>query len=116
MCTRAAAAQRLLTAPVLQAEEVVEAVADERRDLLQVVSPDAGREERLVGVPEGGVHEQKTLVGAHGLGESLGPVAQQHIAETHRRLTWRRSGEMSAQNNNKKKKNLKKKTLHTFGG
>lgn len=77
-----------LTSPVLQAEEVVEAVADKGRDLLQVVSPDSGRQERLVGVPEGGVHEQQTSVGAHGLGEFLGTVAQQHVAETHRRLAW----------------------------
>lgn len=92
-----ASSGRLLTSPVLQAEEVVEVVADEGRYLLQVVGADTGREERLVGVPEGGVHEQKTSVGAHGLGESLGTVAQQHVAETHWRLAWQRSGEMSAQ-------------------
>lgn len=63
-------------------------MADERRYLLQVVSPDSGRQQRLVGVPEGGVHEQETLMGAHGLGESLGAVAQQHVAESHRRLAW----------------------------
>lgn len=80
--------QRALTSPVLQAEQVVKVVADERRDLLQVVSPDAGRKERLVGIPEGGVHEQETLVVAHGLGESLRAVAQQHVAETHRGLAW----------------------------
>lgn len=105
MSPRAAApwpsSQRRLTSPVLQAEEVVEVVADERRYFLQVVSPDTGREERLVGVPEGGVHEQKTSVGAHGLGESLGTVAQQHVAETHWRLAWQRSGEMSAQQTKK---------------
>lgn len=96
-----ASSRRLLTSPVLQAEEVVEVVADEGRYLLQVVGADTGREERLVGVPEGGVHEQKTSVGAHGLGESFGTVAQQHVAETHWRLAWQRSGERSAQHSEK---------------
>lgn len=83
--------RRALTSPVLQAEEVVEVVADERRDLLQVVGSDPGRQERLVGVSEGGVHQQQPWVGAHGLGEALRAVAQEHIAETHRRLAWGRS-------------------------
>lgn len=98
---RVGLALSLLTSPVLQAEEVVEVVADEGRYLLQVVGADTGREERLVGVPEGGVHEQKTSVGAHGLGESLGTIAQQHVAETHWRLAWQRNGEMSAQHSEK---------------
>lgn len=85
---RGGLAKRALTSPVLQAEEVVEVMADERRYLLQVVRPDSGGQERLVGVPEGGVHEQESLMGAHGLGESLGTVAQQHVPEAHRRLTW----------------------------
>lgn len=75
-----------LTSPVLQAEEVVEVVADERRDLLQVVGSNPGCQERLVGISEGGVHQQQPLVGAHGLGESLGTVTQEHVAETHWRL------------------------------
>lgn len=75
-----------LTSPVLQAEEVVEVVADERRDLLQVVGSNPGGQERLVGISEGGVHQQQTFVGAHGLGESLGTVTQEHVAETHWRL------------------------------
>lgn len=92
-----ASCQHVLTSPVLQAEEVVEVVADEGRYLLQVVGADAGGEERLVGVPEGGVHEQKTLVGADGLGESLRTVAQQHVAEAHGRLAWRGRGGRSVE-------------------
>lgn len=80
-----------LTSPVLQAEEVVEVVADERRDLLQVVGSNPGRQERLVGVSEGGVHQQQPWVGTHGLGEARRTVTQKHVAETQRRLAWGRS-------------------------
>lgn len=45
-----------LTSPVLQAVQVVEVMADKRRDLLQVVGANPGRQERLVGIPEGGIH------------------------------------------------------------
>jgi len=47
---------KTLTSPVLQAVQVAEVVADERRDLLQVVGPNPSRQERLVGIPEGGIH------------------------------------------------------------
>lgn len=77
-----------LTSPVLQAEKVAEAVADERRDLLQVVGPNPGGQERLVGVPEGGVHQQQTLVGTDGLSESFRAVTQQHVTETNGRVAW----------------------------
>lgn len=86
-----------LTSPVLQAEEVVEVVADERRDLLQVVGSNPGCEERLVGVSEGGVHQQQTLVGAHSLGETLWTVTQEHITEAHWRLAWGRSQSQTVQ-------------------
>ncbi len=73
-----------LTPPVLQTEQVVEVVADEWRDLLQVVGTNPGCQERLVGVPEGGVHQQQTLVGTDSLGESFRTVTQQHVPETYR--------------------------------
>lgn len=80
-----------LTSPVLQAEEVVEVVAHKRRDLLQVVGSNPGGQQRLVGVSEGGVHQQQARVGAHGLGKALRAVTQEHVAESHRRLAWGRS-------------------------
>lgn len=77
-----------LTSPVLQAVKVAEVVADEWRDLLQVVGPKPGGQEGLVGVPEGGVHQQQTLVGTDRLGESLRAVTQQHVTETNGRVAW----------------------------
>lgn len=42
--------------------------------LEEVVCPHPGGEQALVGVSEGGVHEQQALVPAHGLSEALGTL------------------------------------------
>ena len=89
---------RQLTSPVLQAVKVAEVVADEWRDLFQVVGPNPGCQERLVGVPVRGVHQEQTLVGAHGLGESFGTIAQQHVAETYGGVAWNRRKRMNSVN------------------
>lgn len=50
------------------------------------MGPNPGRQERLVGVPERGVHQEETLVGSDGFGKSLGTVAQQYVTETYGRI------------------------------
>lgn len=76
-----------LTSPVLQAKKVAKVVADKWRDLLQVMGPNPGSQERLVSVPECGVHQQEAFVGTDSLGKSFRTITQQHVTETYRRVT-----------------------------
>lgn len=43
--------------PVLQAEEIIEVVAHEWSNLLEVMCPDTGGQQGLVGISEGSVHQ-----------------------------------------------------------
>lgn len=77
-----------LTSPVLHAEEVVKVVGYKGGDLFEVVGADTGGQERLVGISEGGVHEQQTLVGTHCLSKALWTLPQEDVTEPNRRLTY----------------------------
>lgn len=70
------------TSPVLQRQEAVKLLGDKRSDSFQVVSTDASGEQRLVGVPHGGVCEQQAFVGTDGLGKSLGTLLRENVTPT----------------------------------
>ena len=60
--------------PALKTVGVGEGVAGLVRDVQQINGTNTGSEQRLVGITPGGVHDQATLVGTHGLGPSLGAL------------------------------------------
>ena len=59
-----------------------EVVGDKGRHLEEVARADAGGEEGLVGVAEGGVGEEGTLGLSDVLGKGLGAVLEEHVPET----------------------------------
>lgn len=70
-------------------------MADERGDLLQVVGPNPGRQDGLVGVSVGRIHQQQALVFTDRLGEPLGTVTEQDVTKTQRRVSYKIKGEKS---------------------